>query len=137
MTEHTSTEGTDNPYAPPASDVDGDKLVQEDSTFIPEGRVVPAGQASNWFGLAWNMFKPSALMWILTFLVFSLVSSMGSCIPVGGQVLFALMLGGFMITCARQRETGTLEIGDLFGGFQNQAGPLAILGLIQGGSIVY
>jgi hypothetical protein len=121
-----------NPYAPPSASLD-DQAQDFANTlnFIPEGQVIPAGMASELYGVAWNTFKRQPWAWIGITLVFTLLVALTGCIPAGGQVMAALLLGGFMIACARFWDTGVVEIGDLFAGFQTHGAPLAIFGLIQ------
>lgn len=129
-----NTPGPNNPYAPPSADVEPvDDGFSQSTEFIPGGRIIRAGVAGDIFGMAWAAFRRQPMPWVGAGLVFMIICGIAGCVPVAGQVLAALMLGGFMITCGRFWNTGVVEIGDLFAGFQSHGGPLAIFGLIQAG----
>lgn len=126
--------GQNNPYAPPSANVDeGDQGFDHAANFIPEGQIIPIGMIPGLFSEAWGIFRNQPGQWIGCGLLFLLICGLCGCIPIGGQIIGALMLGGFMITCARARDTGVVEFGDLFAGFQTHGSPLAIFGLIQAG----
>lgn len=125
-----------NPYAPPAAVVEDEQDWQADGQYIPGGRSVSAGRGVSWFGMGWDFFKQSPLGWIVLLIVSIVVWMIVSVIPVVN--LFATILGptlggGLMIACDNQRKNGSLAIGDLFAGFQQKFGPLALLGLISFG----
>jgi len=122
-----------NPYAPPAAVV-GDASHTSDGTYIPGGRTVPAGNGASWIGSAWGLFKQSPWAWVGMFLVMMVITFVIAVIPLlnlANLVLMPMFLGGIMIACERQRETGALNIGDLFAGFQTHGGALCIVGLLQ------
>ncbi|GAB2905078.1 hypothetical protein GCM10027046_38540 [Uliginosibacterium flavum] len=128
MSEHDT-----NPYAPPIAILSDEEQYANEGSFIPGGRKVPAGNASAWIGSAWEMFKQSPGTWIGLFLVFMLIYMVCAIIPLVNMVtvvLMPLLMGGVMIACERQRESGELALGDLFGGFQEHLGPLCIQGLL-------
>ncbi|NSL57023.1 BPSS1780 family membrane protein [Uliginosibacterium aquaticum] len=125
-----------NPYAPPAAIVEDEQNWQQDGQYIPGGRTVSAGRGVSWFGMGWEFFKQSPLGWIVLLIVFGVLWMVVSMIPLVNLlaiVLFPVLNGGVMIACENQRRNGSLAIGDLFAGFQQKFGPLAILGLISFG----
>ena len=80
-----------NPYAPPTTRVadQEDRPQPTDSgTFIPDGRVRPAGAGARWIGDAWRMLKarpgPWALALILLFVAWIVLM-------VAGQIVLHLV----------------------------------------------
>ncbi|MFT3734489.1 MAG: BPSS1780 family membrane protein [Rhodocyclaceae bacterium] len=123
-----------NPYAPPVAHVDdAHSGGGAPGVLIPGGRSVPAGNATSWLGGGWEMFKQSPGAWIGIFLIFMVIYFVLSMIPLINffvMLIFPLLAGGVMIACEGQRQTGSLQVGDLFAGFQKNAGQLVLLGLI-------
>ncbi len=122
-----------NPYSPPLASVD-DASTAEAGLYIAGGRVAPAGNGSKWLGTAWGMFKQSPGTWIGMFLIFMVIWMLICLLPIVSMfsmIAFPLFMGGFMIACDNQRKTGSLNLGDLFAGFQQKGGPLALLGLLN------
>lgn len=122
---------SNNPYAPPTASVTDPDAGS--GSLIPGGRTVPAGSGLNWIAGGWNLFKQAPGPWIGMFVIFVVVWLVLSVIPLINfftVLVFPVFMGGFMIAANNQRETGSLNIGDLFAGFQQKAGPLIILGLL-------
>ncbi|MEN3109736.1 BPSS1780 family membrane protein [Uliginosibacterium paludis] len=123
-----------NPYTPPAAVIEDERIATENSSFIPGGRRVPAGNGLGWLATGWRFFTQSALNWIALSLVFGVLWFVLSIIPgvnfLAG-IIFPVFTGGIMIACENQRQTGSLAIGDLFAGFREKLGPLALVGLIS------
>lgn len=125
-----------NPYAPPAAAVIDEEMNTQERDFIPGGRRVPAGQGLKWLGTGWKYFIQNPLGWIALTLISGVMWIALSIIPVVNLltgIIFPILIGGMMIACDNQRRTGSLAIGDLFAGFQQKLGPLALLGLISSG----
>jgi uncharacterized membrane protein len=123
-----------NPYAPPAAVILDDDLSVADGKFVPGGRRVPAGNGFSWIGTGWHYFRQSPLNWAALALIFGVLWIVISIIPgvnFLASVIFPIFTGGMMIACENQRRTGSLAIGDLFAGFQQKLGALAIVGLIS------
>lgn len=132
-------DNTPNPYAPPVAVVEDEDYAQQDGQYIPGGRSVSAGNALSWFGTGWDYFKQSPLAWIGLLIISGLIWGVLAMIPLVNLlavVLFPILSGGVMIACDNQRKNGSLAIGDLFAGFQQKAGPLAVLGLISFGAML-
>jgi len=121
-----------NPYAPPVASLE-DERQRTDSTFNPQGNRVPAGRALEWIGSAWEGYRRAFGAWLGISALYLLLGLVVACIPVGNQVLMCLLAGGFLIGCQRFHETGSIEVGDLFAGFQTAGSGLALTGLIQAG----
>lgn len=122
---------SNNPYAPPNASVTD--LEAGAGNLIPGGRTVPAGNGPGWIGSGWELFKQSPGPWIGLFVIFVVIWMVLSFIPLINlltALVFPVFMGGFMIAADNQRATGGLNIGDLFAGFQQKAGPLIILGLL-------
>jgi uncharacterized membrane protein len=125
-----------NPYAPPTASVENDEyLEQAQGSYIPGGRKVPAARGATWVGEAWSMFKASPIAWIVMFVLFFLCMLILLLLPVlvrfvANALVMPLLLGGVMLACQHQRETGTLQIADLFGAIRSHAGPLLIQGIL-------
>jgi hypothetical protein len=125
---------TPNPYAAPKAPV-ADQTIAMPGNFIPGGRAVPAGRGWSWVAEGWRLFKASVGTWIGVVLVWGLIGIALGVIPfVGGLASFILMpvfLGGIMVGCRRSDETGALQFGDLFAGFQSALGALAGIGALN------
>ncbi|MCP9269294.1 hypothetical protein M5U04_14650 [Xenorhabdus sp. XENO-1] len=106
-------------------------LAKEKNTFIPGGRAVGAGAATEWIGNAWQMFKAKPMMWILMTFIYSFIIMAFQFIPFAS--LFAALFGsvfiaGFIAAAEKQRITGNFEIDLLFHGFKNKFGSLVAVG---------
>ena len=122
-----------NPYQPPSVVVEDADTAHTEGNFIPEGRKVAADHGVNWltggFKLALAQFGP----WVLITIVFGVLYFIVGMIPGIGlvaNVLLPVLIGGVLIGTRRQAEGGTIEIGDLFAGFKEKFGPLAVVGVI-------
>ncbi|MBD2796937.1 hypothetical protein ID856_10370 [Xenorhabdus sp. 18] len=111
-------------------------LSKEKDTFIPDGRAVGAGAATEWIGNAWKMFKAKPMKWILFTLIYCVILIALELIPIVSIVtsLFSpVFIAGFMAASEKQRTTGDFEIELLFHGFKNKLGSLvAVGGLVIG-----
>ncbi|MBD2784264.1 hypothetical protein ID858_11445 [Xenorhabdus sp. DI] len=111
-------------------------LSKEKDTFIPDGRAVGAGTATEWIGNAWEMFKAKPVKWILIAFIYFIIMVALQFIPVGNMVsaLFGpVFIAGFIAASEKQRTTGDFDIELLFHGFKNKLGSLmAVGGLVIG-----
>ncbi|MBC8948879.1 MULTISPECIES: BPSS1780 family membrane protein [Xenorhabdus] len=108
-------------------------LSKEKDTFIPGGRAVGAGAATEWIGNAWEMFKAKPPKWILLTLVYFLIVIALQFIPIVSIVaaLFgSVFIAGFIAASEKQRTTGDFEIELLFYGFKNKFGSLVAVGAL-------
>ena len=132
---------TDNPYAPPASDLS----LPENRGFSGEPlrppRGVPAGHALNWITGGWQLFKERPWPWIGAFLLYSLITIALGLIPfgVGGlvsSILGPMLTGGLMMGAHQQYRGGGFRVGALFSGMKSRPGPLALVGIAYLGFVV-
>ncbi|MCC8988519.1 MAG: hypothetical protein LM523_12540 [Candidatus Contendobacter sp.] len=98
---------------------------------------VDAGRGWGWITEGWRLFARAPGVWIVILLIYSGISVVLSLIPLIGMLAYPLLspvlTGGVLYGADKQARGETLEIGDLFRGFQDQGrmGPLVILGLIS------
>jgi len=118
----------ENPYLPPASRV-ADASVPT-GPYIEGGRTVAAGRGFEWLAEGWRIFKRQAGIWILLTLVFGLVLMATSLIPFAAFLVMPALVGGMMLGCRKVANGEDLELADLFSGFQRNAGPLMLVGVI-------
>jgi hypothetical protein len=122
-----------NPYQSPSVEIMS-AVPDADADFIDGGRSVPAGNGLNWIGTGWGIFTQSPLAWIVCTIIIFVIAIILSFIPILGSlvsyVLYAVFVGGLMMGCQAQHAGRPLEIGDLFAGFKEKAGPLLIVGLL-------
>jgi uncharacterized membrane protein len=122
-----------NPYQSPSVDVVS-ASPEANAEFIDGGRAVPAGNGLTWIGTGWSIFTQSPIAWIVCAVIMIVISIVLGFIPILGNliayILFAVFVGGLMLGCEKQRAGRPLEIGDLFSGFQEKAGPLIIVGVL-------
>lgn len=76
------------------------------------------------------MFAGAPFTWMGIWLLFMLLLMVVTFIPLGQNLALPLMMGGIMLGCERWRQYRTVEMGDLFAGFQRHTGPLVIQGLL-------
>ncbi|KMJ46512.1 membrane protein [Xenorhabdus khoisanae] len=108
-------------------------LSKEKSTFIPGGRAVGAGAATEWISDAWNMFKANPGQWILFALVYIVILVILNFIPVINLIsgiFSSVFVAGFIAAAEKQRTTGNFEIDFLFHGFKNKLGSLIAVSVL-------
>lgn len=92
-----------------------------------------AGQGWSWIAEGFELFKASPGNWIGMIIVYIVIMFVLGFIPFLGSlatvILGPVFTGGFMIAC-RNMEQGQPNFSDLFAGFQDKFGPLALVGLI-------
>ena len=118
-----------NPYETPGAPL-ADHIGVEG--FIPNGRQVPAGHGSAWWGSGWQLMKKDFWPWVGAFVVFMLITIVLGAIPVVGRlgvVLQPILLGGLFMGARASAEGGRFTFAHLFAGFQNHAGQLALIGV--------
>jgi uncharacterized membrane protein/ribosomal protein L32 len=115
-----------NPYSAPEAD-----LVEESENEMVGPHGVPVGNSFSWLGKGWWHFKSSPLAWILTIIVWFIISIILSLIPVLGSIASILIgpviMAGFMYGCAEQDDGGDFSISHLFSGFSNNVGQLMLV----------
>lgn len=101
-----------------------------------EPRTVEAGRGVNWWTDAWALFMKNPGMWLVLGLVLIIIGMVLNFVPMIGGLAFALLLpafiGSWMLAARKLEGGGSLEVGDLFLGFQGQQlTPLLVLGALS------
>lgn len=107
------------------------------SESMMSGRAVSAGQGWTWIADGFGVFKKAPGMWIalvvVLFVILIVLSFLNLIFFLGTIATFLLMpvfVGGMMLGCQALQRNGSLELGHLFAGFQNQTGNLLVLGAL-------
>lgn len=120
-------------YAPPPT-LDPFDFGSGDDGYRGQALSLPASHATEWLANAWGVFKQQPLPWMVATLVYLAANFAVSLVPGIGVVLelfLAIFLGaGFVRAAAEVEYHGRFSFGDLFAGFRQQAGSLAVLGLL-------
>jgi uncharacterized membrane protein len=125
---------TENPYQSPTANV-----VTDTQLTVKQPRRVAMGRGSNWIAAGWRYFAANPGPWIGAAVVWLLISSVGSLIPVVSiaiNVITPVFMGGLIAGCVDQDDGRPFRFDHLFSGFRDQFGPLAVLGLIQLGLFI-
>ncbi len=121
----------DNPFAPPKAAVL--EAESPDGELVPGGQKVAISRGIEWFGEGWRLFKASPGIWVVIFIVFTVLSLVLAIIP-GGSLVSSLcypaVVAGIMIGCRSLDEGGTLQVGHLFAGFKKNVGNLMLVGIL-------
>ncbi len=123
-----------NPYQPPSALIKDAEVRRSHGNFIPAGRKLAADRGTTWLTGGFKMVFAQVGPWLLLTLVLGVIFIVLGLIPIVGLVVNLLMpvfIGGMLIAARRQAEGGTVEIGDIFGGFKEKFGPLIIVGLLM------
>ena len=119
-----------NPYQPPA--IPGAGVAA--GNFIAAGRTVDAGRGWEWIAAGFDLFKkqPGAwilllIVWMVCFVAISVVPGVGS---IASVLLMQIVFGGLMLGCRAVENGERLEVEQLFAGFKQNTGGLALLGLL-------
>jgi uncharacterized membrane protein len=123
---------SDNPYSQPESNV---QTAVSADLEIHDAKSRPIGHGWRWYGMAWDLFKPSWGIWLLTLLVFLAVMIVLQIVPfigpIAANLIAPVMLAGF-INLAHRAQTGqSVEVGELFAGFRHRTGALIGLGALN------
>ena len=113
-----------SPYQPPATDLDSD-----DSQL--RVRAVPASHGIHWWRDAWQIFCRSPWVIIGAFLIFCILALLACFVPFALTLLTPLLIGGFMIGFQKLDQGQSMDLSDLFAGFQIRSGQLIMVGVIQ------
>ena len=125
-----------NPYQAPEAD-----LIPEYEEGDMTGPVsVSASRGWGWLAEGFGYFKQNPVAWIVAMIVWVILSSVLSFIPLIGSLAVTLLSpvisAGFMLGCREQEEGGDFRIGHLFSGFSNNVGQLILVGLLYLVSII-
>ena len=123
-----------NPYAAPAAHVADVAGSTDDGQLIDGGQTVPAGNGWQWIVDGFDLFKMNPGIWIVNLIILVVIMFVLAFIPVigalGTYILLPILSGGLMLGCQALMHNEPLEVGHLFAGFREKAGPLAMLGLL-------
>ncbi|MBQ0757661.1 MAG: hypothetical protein KBT66_03575 [Amphritea sp.] len=119
-----------NPYQAPEAD-----LTPEYEEGDLSGPVsVSASRGWVWLKEGFGHFKQNPVAWIVAMIVWVIISTVLSFIPLIGSLAVTLLSpvisAGFMLGCREQEEGGDFRIGHLFSGFSNNVGQLVLVGLL-------
>lgn len=133
LTPATSQPDWGNQYAPPRADLTPPRLDPGVDT-LHDPRAVAAGRGWGWIVEAWLLFKAQPWTWIGLLLLFYLILTVLSLVPmVGGlavTLLGPLFSAGLMLGAHTQYQGGRCEISHLFAGFTRHSVPLVLVGLV-------
>lgn len=103
-------------------------------------RSVDAGRGVGWWQDAWTLFMKNAGMWLVMGVILLVIFIVLNVIPFIGGLAAALLgpvfVGGWMLAARKLEGGGTLEVGDLFSGFQDKLASLVIVGALLLGAVV-
>jgi hypothetical protein len=123
-----------NPYGAPLARVT-DAPSAEAHGLLDQGRAVPAKRGLAWYGDAWRLFRVSPGAWIGLWVLFVVLVTVVTIIPLLGAIatflLTPIFLGGAMLAARSAERTRMVPVGQLFAAFGTHAGPLALIGLLN------
>ena len=97
-----------------------------------EGRTVAASRGWDWIVEAFALFRKQPGIWMLMAVVLGIIFIVISLIPLLGALanalLFPIFAAGLMLGCKDLEQGGALELEDLFAGFRQKTGDLALVG---------
>lgn len=102
---------------------------------LPKARSVAAERGLGWWTDAWAVFMRNPLMWVALSLVLLVGMMIVAMVPMLGGVAISLLMpaliGGWLLAARKVEQGGTLEVADLFSGFQGERlAPLLVLGAL-------
>ena len=110
--------------------------MEESMTVSPHGhRTVDAGRGTAWWTESWALFMKNPAMWLVFGVIFCVGFAVLGLIPLLGGLVAALVtqvvVGGWMLSARKIETGGSLEIADLFSGFQkDRLNALIVLGAL-------
>ena len=110
--------------------------MEESMTVSPHGhRTVDAGRGTAWWTESWALFMKNPAMWLVFGVIFCAGFAVLGLIPLLGGLVAALVtqvvVGGWMLSARKIETGGSLEIADLFSGFQKERlNALVVLGAL-------
>ncbi|MDO6562229.1 BPSS1780 family membrane protein [Amphritea sp. 1_MG-2023] len=119
-----------NPYRTPEAE-----LTQAyDDGDLTGPVTLPASHGWRWLAEGFNHFKLNPVAWIVAIIIWLVLSTIISIIPVIGSLVITLLspviTAGFMLGCQAQDEGDDFSIGHLFSGFSHNVGQLMLVGLL-------
>lgn len=102
--------------------------------FSGDSRGVPFASAFDWLRAGWASFVAAPGVWIVIALLMMIIGALVSIVPFIGWfaslVMTPLLIAGALVACRRIAAGETPQVGDLFWGFREKTGPLAIVGVL-------
>lgn len=128
--DNAPSESSANPYQAPEADLTPE--YEEGDLTGPVS--VSAARGWGWLTEGFGHFKQNPVAWIVTMIIWVILSTVLSIIPVIGSLAVTLLspiiLAGFMLGCQEQEEGGDFRIGHLFSGFSSNVGQLVLVGVL-------
>lgn len=113
---------------------DNDPFPLAAPAFAGGSRSVPAGNAFEWMRSGWALFVGAPGVWIAVAIIMMILLLVVPMVPLIGwiasPVLTPIIAAGALHACRRAGAGETPQVGDLFWGFSQRTGPLAMLGVI-------
>lgn len=137
-TENTAASESFDPYQQPKSDL---TVQHEQGDYeLEDPKKLTAGAGLGWLKEGYYYFKMCPLVWIVTIVIYMAIMMASSFVPflsILTNIFMPVFVGGFMLACYQLYNNEEFKIGDLFAGFKNNFGGLAMVGgLFLLGSIV-
>ncbi|MGM0417457.1 MAG: BPSS1780 family membrane protein [Thermodesulfobacteriota bacterium] len=105
---------------------------------FPEKR--PGSNGIAWLTDAFYLYLKDPLMWVLTMLLYFLISIGGQLVPILGGIVMTILgpvfYGGLLMGINELDEYGELRPGSIFYGFRENMGQLVLLGLFLVGCFI-
>lgn len=121
-----------NRYAPPTTPATSHDSA--DGNYLGEPQAVPAGNAKEWIGAAWRLFKLRPGKLIGAALLFGAINIGLGMIPYIGGLLQAgiatFEMAGFAFIAKQLEKEGDFDFGQIFIGFQENTKALLVIGSI-------
>ncbi len=130
---------SDNPYQPPATNVDVVEAVSDDVWALVEPRKLTAGRSWAWIAEGFRLFARSPGIWIVNMILFFIITIFIALIPVisiVNYILQPIFIGGLMRGTHTIDTNGEYEVNHLFCGFKEKGSNLAVLGALQLGIMI-
>lgn len=123
-------ETAQDPYAAPRAELVGE--AERGALSGPHSR--PFGNGWQWISRGFWHFRQNPLAWMLTLVVWVVLSVILSMVPFIGSLAITLgspvIIAGLMLGCAAQEQGDDFEISHLFAGFSSGVGQLVLVGLL-------
>ena len=122
-----------NPYEPPQSRVEAVVAVDADRWQLMEPRGCGAGRGMGWISDGFRLFLASPGIWIVNFIIFSVITLVLGVIPLVslvGNILGPIFSAGLLFGARQLDEHQELKVEHLFSGFSENGGKLAGLGAL-------
>jgi hypothetical protein len=116
-----------------------DSVYENNKNYLfPEKK--PGTNGLTWVSEAFFLYIKDPLMWILTMLLYFLISIGGNLVPILGGIVMTILgpvfYGGLLRGVKELDEYGELRPGSIFYGFQENMGQLVLLGLFLVGCFI-